>query len=163
MSSSWGRGATKRDPPGEAQLVDQAVDPAQLGLAVGTAGPADHDQAGVGVGQLGQGADGDVGPLERLDAADEEQQGSARRGRVGAGDGHVDADGGPGRLLVAGGEQAVVDARRHDLDALGDGVVEALQLGRLVVGQGQDGVGAADDVGLGPGPLPVVVGGGPPP
>ena len=53
----------------------------------------------------------------------------------------------------------MVDAGRDDLDPLGDGVVEALELGRLVVGQGQDGVGAADDGGLGLGPLAVVVGG----
>jgi hypothetical protein len=52
----------------------------------------------------------------------------------------------------------VVDAGRDDLDALGHGVVEPLELGRLVVGQGEDGVGTADDLGLGPGPQPVMVG-----
>ena len=136
----------------QVEAIDQLVQPPHLGLPVGAAGTADDHQGGVLLGQVGQGADGDIGPLEGLDPPDEQEQ------RPVVAEIEAESEGGPGLGLVAGGEQAVVDAGGDDLDAFGDGVVEALELGRLVVGKGQDGIGAADDLGLGPGPQSVMVG-----
>ncbi len=57
---------------------------------------------------------------------------------------------GPPRAgAAAGREEGVVDARRHDLDPGGVGAVEAAELLGLGLGRGGDGVGAADDLGLG--------------
>src|SRR5204862_2369044 len=60
---------------------------------------------------------------------------------------------GPGRGLVTRREDMVIDARRHDLDARRVGAVEASELDALVDGRSEDGVGATDHLGLGPGPL----------
>jgi hypothetical protein len=144
-----GPGRKEPDPLPQPEVGDQVVEAGQLGLALGAARPA-HQQQGRGVGPLGQGGEGphgDTGPLEGLDAAHEEQHRALAQ-----------AQEGPGLPLVAGGEEVVVDAGGHDLDALGDGAVQPFQLGRLVGRAGQDGVGAADDLGLGLGPLVVLLG-----
>ena len=57
---------------------------------------------------------------------------------------------GPG--AVAGREEGVVDAGRHELDARRVGAVEAHELVGLGPARGEDGVGAADHLGLGPHP-----------
>ena len=60
----------------EVETVDQVTDLGRLAIAVDTAGPADDDQLGVGMAavvHLGQGTDGQVRGLERLDAPDEQE------------------------------------------------------------------------------------------
>ena len=59
---------------------------------------------------------------------------------------------GAGAGAVAGREEGVVDAGRHELDAARVGAVEAHELVGLGPARGEDGVGAADDLGLGPHP-----------
>ncbi len=61
----------------------------------------------------------------------------------------AEAEGGAGATAVAGREEGVVDAGRHDLDAGRIGAVELDELGDLVGAVGEDGVGAGDDLGLG--------------
>ena len=110
--------------------------------ALAAAGPADHDQRGVGPAKRGEGAHRDVEALERLDATDEEQHRTVAEREVG--------EGAPGPGPVAGREEGVVDAGRHDLDARRVGAVEPHELVGLGRAVGEDGVGAADDLGLGP-------------
>ena len=90
--------------------------------------------------QRGEGADGHVGRLQRLDAPDEQD------------DRPVDGqpDGAPRAGPVAGGEEGVLDGRRDDLDAPGRVAVQAAELALLLRAADADGVAAADDVGLGP-------------
>ena len=61
------------DAVADAQGGGELLDALDLGTAVGAAGAAHDDQDGRGIVQLGQRPDGDAQPLERLDAADEEQ------------------------------------------------------------------------------------------
>ena len=100
------------------------------------AGPADDHEHGGRVVELGQRLDGDVEALERLDPADEQQHRPVERAQVG------ERGAGPGP--VAGREERVDDARRHDLDPGRVGAVEPLELGGLGRAVGEDGVRAAD-------------------
>ena len=59
----------------------------------------------------------------------------------------------PGLAAVAGAEEGVVDPGGHDADPGGVGAVELGDLGRLHRARRQHGVRAADDGGLGLGPL----------
>ena len=93
------------------------------------------------VGERGERADGDVDALERLDATDEQQHRPVAEVEVG--------QRGAGAGAVAGREEGVVDAGRHDLDPVGLGAVEADELRLLGQARRRDGVGAADDLGLG--------------
>ncbi len=106
-----GLGATKRTASLSPRSSIRARTRATLGLAVGPAGPAHHDQQGVGVAapHLGEGTDGDVEGLQRLDAPDEQQRGPAR----------LEPQGGAGADRVAGREEGVEHAGRHQLDAAG--------------------------------------------
>ncbi len=126
---------------------------------MGPAGPADRDQRGP---RQGPGTAGPlitlapVGPvddgtqrldrhperLQRLDPAHEQQQ----RGVGG------EAQRPAGLAVVPGGEEGVVHARGHDLDALRVGLVQLNQLVRLHGARGQHRVRATNDLGLGVGP-----------
>ena len=114
------------------QLVDELVELEEGGGSLGTARAADDHERGLdpAAQQARQGLHRDVGALERLDAPDEEQQrpvGGQRQG--------------PASLdVVAGGEEGVVDARRHDGDAGGIGAVELDQLVELDAARGEHGV-----------------------
>jgi hypothetical protein len=102
----WTRSA---HPAGVGQ-VDQAL---QRLLAVRAArAPDDHQAVGPPVAdglQLGQGLDGGVGALERLDPADEEEEPAVER----------EPEGPAGLGPVAGTEEGVVHAERDDADAPG--------------------------------------------
>ncbi len=90
------------------------------------------------VAELGERAHGDLDALERLDPTDEHQQ-----WRI------AEPEGAAGCRLVARGEQGVFDAGRDDLDPVGLGAVEALELAALGEAVGGDHVAAADHLGLG--------------
>ena len=109
--------------------------------ALGAAGAADDDERGVGPAERGQRAHGDVEALQRLDAPDEQEHGAVAEVEV--------VQRGAGAVAGAGREEGVVDAGRDELDAAAVGAVEALELVGLGLAGGEDGVGAADHVGLG--------------
>ena len=120
--------------PGVRQ-VDQSLE--RL-LAVGTARAADdHQPIGlvVGLAQLGQGLDGAVGTLERLDPADEEEEPAVER----------ETESPAGLRAVAGTEEGMVDAEGHDTDPLGIGSVERGDLLCFDAARCQHGIGALDD------------------
>ena len=108
-------------------------------VAVGAAGAADEDQHGVVSVQPGERPYGHVGALERLDPPDEQQDrpvgGEAERAARAA--------------AVTGGEEGVLDRRRHDLDDAVRVAVEAAELALLLRTAHADGVAAADHLGLG--------------
>ena len=90
----------------------------------------------------------DVGCLQRLDAADEQQH-----RRV---DGQVERT--AGATAFAGREERVLDAGRDDLDATLRVAVQAAELALLLGAADADGVGAGDDLVLGAvAPLGLVV------
>src|SRR5207302_5519168 len=121
----------------------EVMQPGELKIAVGTAGPTDDDEAGGGVAlEIGQRPHGDVGALEALDAADEEKHGAVAQPEYGA-----------RRGAGTGRERAVVDAGSNDLDALRRSRVQPLELCPLLARRGEDDVGAPDHLGLGLGPL----------
>ena len=120
-----------------------SVSPIGLRTPVPLAPPriADDDpraQVGAPAHQLGGGLDEHVGGLERLDAADEEEEHGIRG----------DADGGPRLELRPGAEDGEVDARLGDGDPVGVGVVELDELAGLALGVGDQPVGGLDDLGL---------------
>ena len=96
-------------PPGVGQ-VHQAL---QRLLPVGPARAAhDHEVVGppAGGAQLGQGLDGGIGALERLDPPDEEEKPAVER----------EPEGPAGLRAVARPEEGVVDPEGHDADAARD-------------------------------------------
>ena len=116
-----GLGVDEVDVLAHAAGVGHVVEALERLLAVGPARAADDHQAvGLvpGIEQLGQRLDGHVGTLERLDAADEEQEAAVDRQAEG-----------PARLgPVPRAEERVVDAGRHDADATGVPAVEGRDL-----------------------------------
>ena len=111
----------------------------------GAAGPAedgDDDpraQVGAASHQLGSGLDEHVGRLERLDAADEQEEHGIR--------GDADARPAP-RRCDPGWNDGEVDTGLGDDDPVGVGVVEVDELSGLAVGVGDEPVGGLDDLGL---------------
>ncbi len=93
--------------------------------------------------QGGQGPHRDRRPLQRLYPADEEEQ-RALLGKV---------EGAAGLLAVAGTEERMIDPGGHDADPGRVGAVQLVDLRRLHRAGGEHGVGAADDGGLGLGPM----------
>ena len=98
-----------RDPVGEAEVGDELVQLRDLVIAFEPARPADDEQprkAPTPRLETGEGLDRDIGPLQRLNTTDEEQHRFLAE---------------PERLTGAaartGGEERVIDARGHDLDA----------------------------------------------
>ena len=127
----------------EAEVAGQLLQRVRLpGAAAGRATDDRDDQP---VAELGprleqpcRGPEKDVGRLQRLQPADEEQQ-------VGVlGDAEAAARG----PLRAGREQTEVDARRDGHDLSGVGAVEVDELVGLLVGVGDQPVGGRDDLGL---------------
>ena len=92
--------------------------------------------------ELGEAPHREVGALQRLDAPGEQHDVAV--------DGQAELR--RGLAPVAGREHGVVDAGRHDLDAVGIGAVERDQLRALLGGRRDHQVGAGDDLGLDPGP-----------
>ena len=140
-----GLGVDEVDVLAHAAGVGRVVQPLQRLLPVRPAGPADdHQPVGLPavLEQLGQRLDRHVGALERLDAADEEQQAAVEG----------EAEGAAGLGPVARAEERVVDAGRHDADAPGVAAVERHDLVGLDGARRQHGVGAVDDGRLGLGP-----------
>ena len=111
----------------------------------GPLGPPDHHQA-VGrpsvPAQLGQGLDGRIGALERLDPPDEEEEPAVEG----------EPEGPAGLGAVARAEEGVVDPGGDDADAIGVRIVERGDLLGLDRARRQHGVGAVDDGRLGLGP-----------
>src|SRR5207245_5895229 len=95
-------------PRPEPELYDEVAYPLELRRAVGPAGAADHEQDGVLLVERGQRAYRHFEALQRLDAADEEQDRAL---------GRSEAQRGAGAAAAPGREEGVVDAGRHDLDA----------------------------------------------
>jgi hypothetical protein len=115
------------------------VGEARLVVAGRPARPADDHEHGVRPAQLRQGADRHVGPLERLDPPDEQDDRAVDR----------QADRPTGAGAVARGEEGVLDGRRHDLDAARGVAVEPAELALLFRAADADGVAAFDDLGFG--------------
>ncbi len=132
-------GREERDDVGDAEGPGELLE-LLGGLEAGAAGGA-HDvdaeaaaQPRVVGEQAGGGVQEDVGRLEGLDAADEEQHEGVL--------GH--ADRAPGGGAVTRGEPVEVDARRDDEGAGGVGAVVVDELARLFVGVGDEPVGLVD-------------------
>ena len=133
------------DPVGHPAGVGQVDQALQRLLAVRPAGaPDDHQvvRPPAGAAELGQGLDGGIGALERLDPADEEEEPAIER----------EPEGPAGLGPVARPEEGVVDPEGDDADAAGVGAVERGDLLGLDAARGQHGVGAVDDRRLGLGP-----------
>jgi hypothetical protein len=136
-----GHGRDPADAIGHPEAGRLFPDPGQLGLALGPRRAADDDQRGVLALDAGQHVDSHPEALEGLDPADEQQHRLLPQ-----------SEGAAGPPLVARREEGVVHAGRHDLDAIGRGVVEDGQLALLGGAGGADHVRAPDDRGLGLGP-----------
>ena len=80
-----GLGRHEADPRLEPELLDEVVRASELGLALRTARPADHEEPARGVVEPGERFDREVDALEWLDAPDEQQDGMARRAAARAG------------------------------------------------------------------------------
>ena len=121
-------------------LAHPLVQARQGGGPFGSRGPADDGQTGVAApASLGdQGLEGQVHPLEGLEAADEEQHGLV----------DVAPEGLARRALVARGEEGVLHAQGHHVHPRGVGVVVLDELGGLDVAAGEHRVGAGEDGGL---------------
>jgi hypothetical protein len=131
------------DAGAETEVAGQLLQGMRLpGAAPGRAADHRDDEAvtelGPGLEQPGGGPQEDVGRLQRLEAADEEQEVGVLR----------DAETAAGSAPRAGGEQAEVDARGHGHDLAGVGAVEVDELVGLLVGVGDQAVGGGDDLGL---------------
>ena len=140
-----GLGLDEVDVVAHAPAVGHVGEPLQGLLPVGAAGAAHHHEAvglAPGLEQLGQGLDGHVGALERLDPPDEQEEATIER----------QAEGAAGLGPVAGAEERVVDPGRHDADARRLAAVERRDLLGLDRARGQDRIGAVDDGRLGLGP-----------
>jgi hypothetical protein len=144
-----GLGREELDDVGDAQISCELL---KLfgGVEAGAAGGA-HDvhaepvpEARAVAEESGGGVQQDVGRLERLDAADEEED----EGVLGG------ADGAAGGGAVAGGEPVEVDAGRDDEGARGVGAVVADQLPSLLVGVGDQPVRLGDHLLLADDPRP---------
>ena len=135
-------------------VVDAVGHPAGVGqihqalerlLPVGTArAPDDHQVVRLAArgAELGQGLDGGIGALERLDPADEEEEPPIER----------EPEGPAGLRAVARPEEGVVDPEGDDADAARVGAVERGDLLGLHAARRQHGVRAVDDRRLGLGP-----------
>ncbi len=108
-------------------------------MTVAAARAADDHQRELRVVERGERADREVGALQPLDPPDEQQH--PRR---------VDAEPLARRVAVAGKEDVVVDAGRHDFDAIERGVVQRCELRALVVRRREHQVGARDHFVLDP-------------
>ena len=139
LDRMWcGSGATKRTRSSTPSSTARRRDASSV--AVDAARPTDDDEQRVAVGrEPGEGADGEVGRLQRLQPADEEQHGTVRR----------QTDRPAGAVAVAGGEEGVLDGWRHDLDATGRIAVQAAELALLLGATHAHGVAAADHLGFG--------------
>jgi hypothetical protein len=116
----------------ETELGDERTRPCELAFAVGTARAADDQQRRVRMAERSQATHCEPHAFEGLDAADEQQHGSAGESELGA------------RLVAVGGRKdRVVDTGRHDLDAIGISTVERRELAALVVGRRENEIGAA--------------------
>ncbi|CAB4547679.1 unannotated protein [freshwater metagenome] len=93
----------------------------------------------VGASHRGERPHRDVGTLQRLDAADEQQHRPVGRQLQRT----------PGTGAVAGGEERVLDRGGDHLDPPRRVAVEPAELALLLVAVHADGIGAADDLGLG--------------
>ena len=125
----------------EAERLDHRVQRRQLRFAPWPARAADEDQLGFrdGADQEVERLEGDIRPLQGLDAPHEQQQGAVT--------GKAER---PARVApVAGREEGVIHPERHDLDT---GLVSPVQVHQLIDldrARGEQRVGAPDDLRLG--------------
>ncbi len=137
-------GRHEADPVVKAELVDEVVGPVELGIPVGTARSSDEHEHRVTMRHLSEGANGDVGTFQGLDAADEQQHRPIER----------QFQGSTRSRLVARGEEGVLDGGRDDLDAPVRLAIQPFELLLLRVAADADRIGACDDLLLGPIPPP---------
>ena len=124
------------------ELVDEIVSPLRLEAAALTAGPSDDDQYRIRMAapmQIGQRPNCDVGPLQRLNPTDEDDQRDVE----------IRSDGAASTSLVARREEGVFDTGRDDLDATVGIAIEPSELLLFFHTADADRVRALDDLGFG--------------